>query len=351
MLLNRWPSNSNNNKENVNIKLKPGAFSNPGDITAQYYNESTNRTSKTLPTHYNERKGSREHAGNISSIDSYSRIASQLTTDNDGATSMFEMNLLESQMENKSTHHDTSLSFKGLIEKVNPQNQNVRSSYNLAQINGLKADSSQKSLSQSQNGTSSKNNRPMGYAQINNRATSQKKGSAANTSVKQSKERTPKTPTSNNRRSISREPENNENIDINVFMVPNQSQGKPKSSTEKERKPFSVINRDENEPTDELEQLRRSNRELAANLKKATAELQNEKNKVVILENELSNQTSSITEERAKYQNELLKISQQIKKLRNIQNIYVNEKKHSEKLEGQLNQKEKSLNELSAFLW
>lgn len=192
----------------------------------------------------------------------------------------------------------------------------------------------------------------MGYAQMN-RATSQKKGSAVNTSVKQtSKERaTPKTPTSNNRRSVSREPENNENIDVNVFMVANHSQSKSKASVEKERRPFGIVNRDENEPSDELEQLRRSNRELQANLKKANAEVQNEKNKVVILENELSNQTSSITEERAKYQNELLKISQQIKKLRNIQNIYVNEKKHSEKLEGQLNQKEKNFNDLSSFLW
>ena len=69
-----------------------------------------------------------------------------------------------------------------------------------------------------------------------------------------------------------------------------------------------------------------------------------------MLENEINTLSSGITQERGKYQVELVKISNQIKKLRNIQNIYVNEKKNSEKLENQLNQREKQYFDLSNFL-
>lgn len=79
-------------------------------------------------------------------------------------------------------------------------------------------------------------------------------------------------------------------------------------------------------------------------------ELQNEKNKTTLLQNEISNLNGCMTEERMRYQNELLKISTQIKKLRNIQNLYVNEKRTSERLENQLNLKEQKLQEINQFV-
>ena len=79
-------------------------------------------------------------------------------------------------------------------------------------------------------------------------------------------------------------------------------------------------------------------------------ELYNEKSRNNILENEINTLSGEITQERIKYQGELAKISNEIKKLRNIQNIYVNEKKNSEKLENQLNQRANQYSDLSHFL-
>ena len=89
---------------------------------------------------------------------------------------------------------------------------------------------------------------------------------------------------------------------------------------------------------------------LIANIKRLNSEFQSEKNRNCLLENEINTLSNGITQERRKYQEELLKISNQIKKLRNIQNIYVNEKKNSEKLENQLNQSEKKYFDLTNFL-
>ena len=89
---------------------------------------------------------------------------------------------------------------------------------------------------------------------------------------------------------------------------------------------------------------------MIANIKRLNNEFQSEKNRNSLLENEINTLSSGITQERRKYQEELLKISNQIKKLRNIQNIYVNEKKNSEKLENQLNQSEKKYFDLANFL-
>ena len=79
-------------------------------------------------------------------------------------------------------------------------------------------------------------------------------------------------------------------------------------------------------------------------------ELQVEKTRNGLLENEINTLSSGISQERNKYQGELSKISNQIKKLRNIQNIYVEEKKNSEKLENRLNQRENQYSDLSTFL-
>ncbi len=99
------------------------------------------------------------------------------------------------------------------------------------------------------------------------------------------------------------------------------------------------------------QKLRKENQDLLVTVTKLHAELQHEKKKCTILETEVENFKDDLLKEREKYKEELCKISQQIKKLRNIQNIYVNEKKHSEKLENQLNAKEQIVTDLSHLLW
>lgn len=100
-----------------------------------------------------------------------------------------------------------------------------------------------------------------------------------------------------------------------------------------------------------VQKIKKENQELLKNMNKLTAELQNEKKKFAVMEAEMENSKNDLIKEREKYKDELCKISLQIKKLRNIQNIYVTEKKNSEKLENQLNLKEKALSETSNLLW
>ena len=52
---------------------------------------------------------------------------------------------------------------------------------------------------------------------------------------------------------------------------------------------------------------------------------------------------TSLEVERGRYQTELKKFSDKIKKLKHIQGLYMQEKANSERIEGQLNMKEKQL--------
>lgn len=116
---------------------------------------------------------------------------------------------------------------------------------------------------------------------------------------------------------------------------------------------------------EEVKNIRQQNRELEgkhylylrnklliclATVKQLRAELQNERSKTMVLQNEIANLNGCMEEERLRYQNELLNISSQIKKLRNIQDLYVGEKKTSEHLENQLNLKDQKLKEINRFL-
>ena len=59
---------------------------------------------------------------------------------------------------------------------------------------------------------------------------------------------------------------------------------------------------------------------------------------------------TNMKSEREKYQQEFVKISQEIKKFQNIQGIYIKEKRISQALEQQLNQKDVIIDNLSSFL-
>lgn len=88
---------------------------------------------------------------------------------------------------------------------------------------------------------------------------------------------------------------------------------------------------------------------LLAAVKQLTFELQNEKNKTTLLQNEIANLNGSMVEERSKYEAEIANMANQINQLKNVQNLYVGEKRTSELLENQLNAKEKKLQEITRF--
>lgn len=69
-----------------------------------------------------------------------------------------------------------------------------------------------------------------------------------------------------------------------------------------------------------------------------------------VLTNEIGNLKAMIASDREKYQEELLKITNQIKKLRGVQNAFVNEKKNVEHLENQLHEKDQKILQLTNYI-
>lgn len=78
-------------------------------------------------------------------------------------------------------------------------------------------------------------------------------------------------------------------------------------------------------------------------LKKLRKELKIEKNRVFSLENEAKSLRNSLQSERCKYQRELLNFAEKIKNFKQIQRLYVSEKRNSEKIEKDLIFKENLL--------
>lgn len=69
-----------------------------------------------------------------------------------------------------------------------------------------------------------------------------------------------------------------------------------------------------------------------------------------MLEDDVNSLVNNMKAERGKYQQEFEKISHEIKKFQNIQGIYIKEKRTSQTLEQQLNQKEVIIENLSLFI-
>jgi len=98
------------------------------------------------------------------------------------------------------------------------------------------------------------------------------------------------------------------------------------------------------------EYLENNNVDLLKNVQRLGGELQRERSRSAILEDEVRNLTLNLTEERAKYQEEFVKISQKIKNFQDIQGIYRKEKKTSQCLEHELIQREKFIEGLQDYL-
>jgi len=96
--------------------------------------------------------------------------------------------------------------------------------------------------------------------------------------------------------------------------------------------------------------LGKENAELWKNVKRLGSELQKERSRSTMLEEDVNSLVNNMKAERGKYQQEFEKISQEIKKFQNIQGIYIKEKRTSQSLEQQLNQKEIIIENLSLFI-
>lgn len=84
-------------------------------------------------------------------------------------------------------------------------------------------------------------------------------------------------------------------------------------------------------------------------LKKLKRENETEKSKNKSLTVEVKELKESLVKERNTYEEELKKITTQIKTLKSVQNMYISEKRASERLENQLNQKNEVIAKMNRF--
>jgi hypothetical protein len=220
MQLNKWTGYSQSNKENVSgLKLKPGLFSNPGDITAAYHNDP-NLKLKAPSVDYRHH---RDLSANLLT-ENYTR-PNTMMTDLDAYPATYDLG--ESQFE-RFSNNDSFVSHRPLGERTNlPQVRQSRTELSTGHRNA----SSDKVLRSSDSSARVRKNNS--YAQLSK--STAKHGSQPISTLK--KEYGPKTPTPVGKRSQSREPENNENIDMNLFIAQQGFSKMPsRQSIEKERK-------------------------------------------------------------------------------------------------------------------
>lgn len=85
-------------------------------------------------------------------------------------------------------------------------------------------------------------------------------------------------------------------------------------------------------------------------VKKLKRENELEKCKNKALNVEVKELRETLTKERTIYEEELKKITTQIKTLKGVQNMYISEKRTSERLENQLNEKNEIIAKLNKFI-
>jgi len=324
------------------MKLKPGIFSNQANITAHYHQEYNQRPKSPSPYHQEQRNN--RISNENTSFESLSRINTQITSDNEVFASMFDNNNYSEIIPEQNIYiYEQGRSARPLQERTNQPL--LRDSRNMPTYTARHGSSEKQPRKQSvENQPKLKKN--TSYGNLKGNSNSGQKYSKSNNIKAKSF-----TPGNQSYAKLARQPfENDENTDVNSFLGASKSSS---NITHEKRKsnnfiePFSAY---DSVATEDLERIKREKNELQLTINKLTEDLQAERTKTELLETELNSLTTSITEERAKYQGELLKISQQIKKLRNIQAIYVNEKKNSERLESELNEREKTCADLANFL-
>jgi len=356
----KWIVSSYNRENSSNPRLRPGTFSNHSMHPRQFQDTQPNKISSTYYVNY--KQTNRDKSPSNLSYDNTNKTHTHLASENEIYSSILETHT--ANLSNDKWHNPSNIAVKPLGEK-NSNQIYERDSRNQSNVHTERHSTNEKQNRSSDNLRMRPSAKQPGNGVSNSGSVNRSSNSRLPVGYSNKKYGIKPISATSSKKTVQRV--NDENVDFTnqAKVVKSQSSLTLRHSAENLKShnqgnnhyqiPASYgitddfIVQEDNEA--KMQKLRRENENLQVSMTKLNAELQHEKKKCTILEAEVENFKDDLVKEREKYKEELFKISQQIKKLRNIQNIYVNEKKHSEKLENQLNIKEKSLNEVSHMLW
>lgn len=353
----KWIVSSYNRENSSNPRLRPGTFSNHAMHPRQFQDSQPNKIASTYYVNY--KHSSRDKSPSNLSYENNNKTHTHVTSENEIYTSILDTHA--ANLSNDKWHHPSNIAVKPLMEK-NSNQIYERDSRNQSNIHTERHSTNDKQNRSSDNLRLRQSKQTVTILQSSANANRNSNSRSPNGYANKKYGIKP-APATSSKKTVQRRV-NDENMDFTnqAKVLRSQSSLTLRHSAENIKSqntyyqiPTNYGVTEEFAPQEDegikVQKIVRENQDLQLGMTKLNAELQHEKKKCVILEAEVENFKDDLVKEREKYKEELFKISQQIKKLRNIQNIYVNEKKHSEKLENQLNAKEKSLNEVSHLLW
>lgn len=362
----KWIVNSYNRESASNPRMRPGTFSNNQMISKHAQDSHANKTSASYYVNY---KNQRDKSPVSTSYDHTAKAHTHtnINCENDIFTSILEAQGLN--MNNEKHHYMQQQAPNPLMER-NSNQIHEKDSRNQSQIYTGRYSASEKQNKTPENIPLKPTKLTGQYilaanlSNINRSSNSRSPGSYSHRRAAINQ-----LPATSSKKPVKKAAVNDENVNTankskvmrsqsSLNLRPSSENKNNRNSSESKtfinQTNYGIADRPEtNEEMDDfvnIQSLKKENYELTNNVNKLNGELQNEKKKTALLEAEVENFKDDLIKEREKYKEELFKISQQIKKLRNIQNIYVTEKKNSEKLENQLNVKDKALNDVSYLL-
>lgn len=351
----KWLINSQQRDINPNLKVRPGAFSNHS-LNPKYYQDlhSKSITSQSI-SDYRQLQGKNQ---SNASFDIAVKTPTYITSENEVYTLGVEDYSPPPQFDQHGPGNNTSS--RPLVERNGNQilprdTKNQPTAYSMRHGNSEKQikGSENYTLAPQRQGSQSKINHATQSAGRNSNSKSpggysNRKGGPGQAPGSATSSKRPTRQTENDENSNDMPPTKVTRSHSTMTLRPPSDS---KSNNNLQQASISDGFVPQEQESSGIQKLKKENQDLWNNVNKLNTELQNEKKKSALLEGEVENFKNDLVKEREKYKDELFKISQQIKKLRNIQNIYVTEKKNSERLENQLNIKEKALSDNSYLLW
>ena len=337
-------------KRTPNLKLKPGVFSDPSHFIAKHYTDETKKKGKANQPG-TDISGKRDKIS-YSSFENVFKGSTHMTSENDPASSVFDNN------ENYGPEYVFNTNFndlKPLEERGNrpPTRTFIEKSLHSRSDKALDTHEDSHKNMKRQSSVSSlqkrsfQKNLPSYENVYASDADIRDRDSSPNLRVSHmSNGARPK----GNANFVSCEGDSNRSHNFNRTRSLGKINAHGENTKARTPEPSITAYIEEKEEQVKLESIMKENMDLWNNSKRLNAELQTERNRALMLENELQALNANMTEERAKYQEEFIKISQEIKKFQNIQNAYIKEKKSSQALEQQLNVHEKALSDMTCFV-
>ena len=343
------PQTDTFHKNISNIKIKPGAFSNPANFAAKLHSDENKKKNRYNP-----------QSENLNPKDKYvdvgannlRKIQASLFNEDEMHYHFTSMDAENEDLE-EAFYEPDHVGLRPLEERSS-NHQNLKSKNLHSQ--------SEKHLDDSERNSKRGLKRQMSVKnfQKNHHQRSVEQNSMNNNSDIETKRNTqnsrsfydiPSSRTNRNRDIY------DENMDDNTLDYINRSRSIGKVAPRMEKMnsktaETSLLNEEEREYSiiGSFEVLKRENNDLWRSVSELNIEIQKERNKNSLLENEVNILNNNIIEERARYEEEFVKISHEIMKFQNIQSLYIKEKKTSQSLEQQLNAKGKLIEDLSSFV-